>query len=175
MRRLLLLRHAKAERSRPGERDRDRRLAERGRHDAPRIGAYMSRHDFVPDRVIVSTAERTRETWELAAAAMDDKPPAEFEDRIYDASAKALLDVVKETEPDVETLLLVGHNPSIQELAVMLVATGDVDIRQRLKEAFPTSALAVIEFKLKDWSRVHPQSGRLERFIDRHSVEATTD
>ena len=175
MRRLLLLRHAKAERPQPGERDHERRLAERGRNDAPRVGAYMSRHDFMPDRVVVSTSARTRETWKLAAAEMDKAPKAEFDDRIYEASPKALLQVVQETDPDIDTLLLVGHNPGMQELAAMLVATGDVDTRQRLKEAFPTSALAVIEFKLKDWSRVHPQSGRLERFIDRHSVTADTD
>lgn len=174
MRRLLLLRHAKAERL-SGVRDQDRRLAERGRHDAPRVGAYMSRHGFVPDRVIVSTSARTRETWQLVAAAMDGAPDAEFDDRIYEASAQTLLDIVKETDPDTGTLMLVGHNPGMQELASMLVATGDIDVRQRLKEAFPTSALAIIDFKLKRWSGVHPQSGRLEHFIDRHSIAEETD
>lgn len=175
MRRLLLLRHAKAERSHSGGRDHERHLADRGRDDAPRVGAYISRHDFVPDKAVVSTSTRTRETWKLVAGAMESGPEAEFDERIYEASAKALLDVVKETDSSVNTLLLVGHNPGMQELATMLVATGDVDTRQRLKEAFPTSALAVIEFKLKDWSKVHPQSGRLERFIDRHSIAAETD
>ena len=75
MRRLLLLRHSKTERPEPGERDRDRKLTERGRLDAPIIGAYMARHRFIPDRVLVSPAIRTRETWELAAAAFAKTPP----------------------------------------------------------------------------------------------------
>ena len=70
MRRLLLLRHAKAERSQPGGRDHDRVLAERGRADAKKLGVYLARHAFVPDRAVVSTAARTRETWALLATAL---------------------------------------------------------------------------------------------------------
>ena len=68
MRRLLLLRHAKAERSQPGGRDHDRVLAARGRADAKKLGAYLARHAFVPDRALVSTSARTRETWAQVAA-----------------------------------------------------------------------------------------------------------
>src|SRR5688500_15265530 len=113
MHRLLLLRHAKAERSRPGERDHDRRLAERGRGDAPKVGAYMVRHGYAPDRAIVSTSARTRETWDLAAGAMKKTPPVLFEERLYEASPRTLLAVIKETGPDVGTLLMVGHNPGL--------------------------------------------------------------
>ena len=67
MRRLLLLRHAKAERSQPGGRDHDRVLTQRGRADAKTLGAYLARHRLVPDRALVSTAARTRETWERVA------------------------------------------------------------------------------------------------------------
>ena len=68
MRRLLLLRHAKAERSQPGGRDHDRILSKRGRNDAAAVGAYLVRHRLVPDRALVSTSARTRETWTLVAA-----------------------------------------------------------------------------------------------------------
>jgi len=165
MLRLLLLRHAKAERARPGERDHERRLADRGRNDAPTIGAYLSKHRYLPDQVVVSTSVRTRETWSLAAAAMPGKPQIEFDERIYESTPKALLTVLRETSPKVRTLMMVGHNPSIHELAVQLVATGDIETRERLQEAFPTSGLAVIEFALENWDRVHPQSGRLKHFI----------
>ena len=175
MRRLLLLRHAKAERSRPGERDHDRRLAARGRADAPKIGAYMSKHALAPDRVIVSTSTRTRETWDLAAGAMKKTPRAVFESRIYEASPLALLAVIKETAPRVGTLLVIGHNPGLHELAAQLIATGDIETRQRLKEAFPTSALAVIEFAVDGWDKLHPQGGRLAHFIDPRSIAAATD
>ncbi len=170
MLRLLLLRHAKAERLRPGERDHDRRLTERGRGDAQRIGAYMARHGLVPDQVTVSPSARTRETWSLAAAAMGGQPNTVFEQRVYEASPAALLELIKQTDPRVRTLLMIGHNPTLQELAVQLVATGDVDTRQRLQKDFPTTGLAVIDFALDNWDKVHPQGGRLEHFIEPSSI-----
>jgi phosphohistidine phosphatase len=169
---LLLLRHAKAERSRPGERDHDRRLAERGRNDAPRLGVYMAKHGYLPDRVVVSTSARTRETWNLAADAMPGKPKVVFEERVYESTPSALLQVIKETGPKVRTLLMIGHNPGMHELAVQLIATGDIDMRQQLQEAFPTSALAVIEFKLDGWDKLHSQAGRLEHFVTPRSIAA---
>ena len=100
MRRLLLLRHAKAERLQPGGRDQDRVLAARGRVAAKTLGAYLARHAFIPDRAMVSTAARTRETWTLLAAAMGQAPPASFEERLYDASPETILQAVKATGPD---------------------------------------------------------------------------
>jgi len=175
MHRLLLLRHAKSDRLKPGGSDHDRVLTDRGRTDAPKIGAYLARHALIPDRVVVSTAARTRETWTLIVTVIEDAPPAKFEERIYEASAEAILQVIKETEPGVGTLLVVGHNPGIHELAAMLIATGDVETRQRLLEDFPTGALAVIDFALEDWSKLHPLAGRLEHFITPQSLEAATD
>ena len=175
MRRLLLLRHAKAERLQPNERDHDRRLAPRGRDDAPKIGTYLARHKMVPDRVVVSTSARTRETWQLAAAAMAGKPSAVFDERIYEATPQTLLQVIKETGPKVRSLLMIGHNPGLHELATLLIATGDIDTRQRLNEALPTSGLAVIDFALDSWSKLHPYAGRLERFIDPRSIAAAAD
>ena len=175
MRRLLLLRHAKAERSQPGGNDRDRALADRGRADALKLGAYMVRHAFMPDLAVVSTAARTRETWEQVAAAFQDIPPAKFEDRLYEASPQAMLAAIKETGPQVGTLLLIGHNPGLQELAAILIGAGDVDARQRLKEDFPTAALAVINFALEDWSQVHRGAGRLEHFVTPRSLTASID
>jgi phosphohistidine phosphatase len=175
MRRLLLLRHAKAERSRPGERDHDRVLAARGRDDAPKLGAYMVRHAFMPDVVLVSTSARTRETWKLAATAFEEPPVVRYDERIYEAGPHAILNVIKETHPGVDTLLVIGHNPGLQELATQLVAVGDSDALRRLKEEFPTSALAVINFMVEDWSRLHPRAGRLEHFVTPKTLVTMTD
>jgi phosphohistidine phosphatase len=175
MRRLLLLRHAKAERSQPGGRDQDRVLTDRGCADAPKLGAYMVRHALKPDLVVVSGSARTRETWALVAAAFDKSPAVNFEDRVYEAPAEAILQVIKETDPKIGTLLVIAHNPGLQELAAMLVAAGDVEARQRLKEDFPTAALAVIDFALGDWSRVHLHAGRLEHFVTPRSLEVATE
>jgi phosphohistidine phosphatase len=175
MRRLLLLRHAKAERSQAGGRDHDRVLAERGRTDAKKLGLYLTRHAFVPDRALVSTAARTRETWALLATAFAKMPPASFEERIYEATPQAILEVIKDTGPRTGTLLVIGHNPSLQELAAMLIASGDIDARERLGEDFPTSALAAISFATEDWSGVHPRGGRLEHFITPKWLATATD
>jgi phosphohistidine phosphatase len=175
MRRLLLLRHAKAERSQPGGRVHDRVLAERGRADAKKLGHYLARHAFVPDRAVVSTAARTRETWALLATAFAKAPPASFEASIYDATPHAILQVIKDTGPETATLLVIGHNPSLRELATMLVASGDIDARERLGEEFPTSALAAISFAVEDWSSVHSRGGRLEHFVTPGWLATATD
>ncbi len=175
MRRLLLLRHAKAERSQDGGRDHDRRLSERGRRDAQQAGAYLARHGDMPNQVIVSPATRTRETWELAATALTPRPPFVFEPRVYEASLQTLLAIVQKTAPGVQSLMMIGHNPGMHELAAHLIGTGDVDTRQRLLEAFPTSGLAIIDFAFDRWDRLHAQAGRLERFVTPRSIAAATD
>ncbi|HEX3502051.1 MAG TPA: histidine phosphatase family protein [Xanthobacteraceae bacterium] len=173
MRRLLLLRHAKTERAEPGERDRDRKLTKRGRNDAPMIGAYMAKHNLVPDLALVSPSARTQETWALVAPCFAKTPPMEMDDRIYNASTNQLVEVITETKK-AKALLMIGHNPSFHELAVQLVAAGDVNLREQLKEGLPTSGLVVIDLPIEDWSLLHPRAGRLERFVTpRLLAEAT--
>ena len=94
--------------------------------------------------------------------------------RIYETDADELLKVVKEAPRSVHNLLLAGHNPSLAALASLLMASGDVDARQRLIEKFPTAALAVIDFPLDDWSKIHPKSGRLDRFVLPKALDSET-
>ena len=96
MRRLILFRHAKAEPSEPGMEDRARVLIERGRKDAAKIGAYMAGHALIPDRVVISPAARTQETWKYAAAAFRPAPAAMSAEQLYDATPHAILGVIKE-------------------------------------------------------------------------------
>jgi phosphohistidine phosphatase len=170
--RLMLLRHAKSEKAEPGMRDHERRLNARGRNDAPLIGAYLARHGLVPDRVVVSDAARTRETWERVAGALTGRPKVMFEERLYNAGSEAILALVRETAPAARTLLMIGHNPGLHDVARLLIASGDVEARERLNEGLPTSGLAVIDFAGKDWRKVHPHSGRLERFVSPRSLAA---
>jgi phosphohistidine phosphatase len=174
MRRLMLLRHAKSDWTR-GARDHERTLAPRGREAAPRIGAYMVHHGLIPDLVLCSTATRARETWDLVAKAFAAKLPVVHEERIYEAASNALLDVAKEAKNEVHALLLVGHNPGLHEFAQRLIASGDTDARARLTEKFPTGALAVIDFAVDDWRKLHPRSGRLDRLVVPRTLTATTD
>jgi phosphohistidine phosphatase len=175
MRRLMLLRHAKSDWSKPGQRDHDRVLASRGREAAPRVGKYMATHGLVPELVICSTATRARETWNLVAPALRAAPPLVHDERIYENHPDVLLEVIRETAADIHVLLLVGHNPSFQGLAERLVATGDIESRQQLRAKFPTAGLAVIDFAVDAWDRVHPQSGRLDRMITPRLLDAEPD
>jgi phosphohistidine phosphatase len=172
--RLMLLRHAKTERAEPGGSDRDRKLAPRGRADAPKIGAYMARHGFVPDLALVSAAKRANETWALIAPAFATPPRVRFDERLYQAGPDQLLDVIRETS-GARSLAVIGHNPGLHELAVQLIAAGNVDARQRVNEGLPTSGLVVIELAFDDWSQLHSHAGRLERFVSPRLLAAATD
>ncbi len=174
MRRLMLLRHAKTERAAPGERDRDRKLTDRGRTDAPLIGGYMVRHRLVPELALVSPATRSEQTWALVGAAFSKTPRAVKEAAIYNATPDTLIDLVSTTQ-DARSLLVVGHNPGLHELARLLIASGDVEARERLNENLPTSGLVVIDLPLDNWSDLRANSGRLERFVSPRLIAEATD
>jgi phosphohistidine phosphatase len=139
------------------------------------MGTYMARHHLVPDLAVVSAARRTRETWDLLAAEFETAPRAVVEERIYEAGTQALLEVISETPRATKCLLVVGHNPGLHDLTGVLIASGDLDARQRLTEALPTSGLVVVELPLNDWARLHPHAGRLERFVTPRLLAAATD
>lgn len=174
MRRLILLRHAKTERAGPSERDRDRKLTKRGRADAPTIGAYMANHGLIPDLALVSPARRAQETWTLLAKAFAKAPKVVHDERIYNADTEKLMTLLGEKRA-ARSVLLVGHNPGLHDLAIELIASGDVKARERVTEKLPTAGLVVIDLPFNDWALLHPQAGRLERFITPRLIEAATD
>lgn len=174
MRRLMLLRHAKTERAAPGERDRDRKLMKRGRADASAIGAYMAHHGFLPDLALVSSAKRAQETWALVTPAFAKAPRTITDERIYNASPEALISAIGETRK-AHTLAVIGHNPGLHNLALQLIAGGDVGMRKELNEKLPTSGLVVIDLPVDDWALLHPHAGRLERFVSPRLIVAATE
>ena len=174
MRRLLLLRHAKTERAAPGEGDRPRKLTKRGHADASVIGAYIVRYGLIPDLVLVSPVTRAEETWVIVAAAIAKEPRVVKDKRIYDASREKLINIIRETRY-AHALLIIGHNPGLHDLAVQLIGSGDVAARERVTEKLPTSGLVVIDLPLDEWSRLHPNTGRLERFVSPRLIAAATD
>ena len=174
MRRLMLLRHAKTERAEPGERDRDRKLTKRGRADAPTLGAYMAHHDLIPDLALISPAARAQETWDLVADAFARPPRKETDDRIYNASPYKLLQVAAEPRR-ANKLFIVGHNPRLHEFALQLIASGDVEAREQLREKLPTSGLVVMDLPIDDWAELRPHSARLERFVTPRLIAAAAE
>jgi phosphohistidine phosphatase len=131
---LILLRHAKSDWS-GNENDIERPLNRRGRQQAPLAGHWLSDSFENIDLALISPATRALQTWELASAQFQRTPPTRIDDRIYAASADELLDVVRTVPDDVNTVVLVGHNPGIENLVVLL--TGQ-------SASMPTSAIAVI-------------------------------
>ena len=174
MLRLMLLRHAKTERAAPSERDRDRKLIKRGRADAPVVGTYMAHHGLVPDLALVSPAVRAQETWTLVAAGFRKTPRMLTDDRIYPGNPQKLLDLIAEPRK-ARKILVVGHNPSLHELALQLIASGDVEAREQLREKLPTSGLVVIDLPIDDWPLAHPHAARLERFVTPRLIAAATE
>lgn len=174
MRRLMLLRHAKADRP-AGVADPDRPLNERGTAAARLMGGYIARHGLVPDRVLCSSSLRTRET----IAAMAPQWPAAvkitYEERLYLTPPQTILSVIAEQDAKAKMLMVIGHNPDLHAAAELLIAAGDVTVRERLREKFPTCALAVIDFAVNSWGRIHDHSGRLDRFVTPRSIAAATN
>jgi phosphohistidine phosphatase len=109
------------------------------------------------------------------AEALKDNVKSREEPRIYEAKPAALLDLIRATPDDVRSLLIVGHNPTLQALALELVGSGDVEARRRLAEKLPTAALVVIDFAGNGWSEVHRQGGRLDRFVTPATLVAIPD
>ena len=170
MLRLLLLRHAKSDRP-PGVADLDRPLNPRGRRTAPLMARYLVGENLRPDHVAVSPARRTRETWEPVHAALGG-PDAVLVPEIYEAPESALLSVIRAVPATARSLLMVGHNPGFQDVALDLVGSGPRAARGRLATGFPTGALAVIDFEVAAWSEVGPGLGRLERFVAPRDLDA---
>jgi phosphohistidine phosphatase len=164
MKTLLLLRHAKSSWDNPGGRDIDRPLAPRGRRTAPLIGGYLRDRQLLPDLVLCSTARRARETYDLVVPAVGGAA-IQFEQGLYLAPPAALLRLVQATPAAVERLLVVGHNPGLQQFAVQLAGAGDEAARERLHAKFPTAGLAILTFAVARWKEVAPGAGRLESFV----------
>jgi phosphohistidine phosphatase len=170
--RLMLLRHAKADKREGGTPDQDRPLNARGQRDASAIGAYLSRHGLVPDLSLSSPAKRTRQTWEALAQQLSGTPPARFDERLYDASADAIRIVIRETEARIGTLMVIGHNPGLHDFACRVIASGDVEARETLREALPTAGLVVISVAGPAWRDLHFHGARLEHFVTPRSLAA---
>jgi phosphohistidine phosphatase len=165
-RQLIILRHAKA--AWPDVEDRLRPLADRGRRDAPAVGRWLREVEqrldgFRIERVVCSPARRTRETWELAAAELDDPPAPIYDGRVYAATTATLLTVVRETPAHVHGLLLVGHNPGVQHLTLTLAHEFSGEPMDQAREKYPTSGIARFNVEV-EWSALLPGRAQLAEF-----------
>lgn len=150
MKTLYLLRHAHSESADPGQDDHDRRLSARGEQEADNVGAFMKEQGLVPDALFCSTSVRTRETVRLSFARIfkpgRDGIMTRFDRGFYLAPMDVLLDEIQEADDNFKKLLVVGHNPGLEDLAEKLAAGGGQSIGK-----FPPSALAAYQCDVSDW------------------------
>jgi phosphohistidine phosphatase len=167
VKRLYLFRHAKAEPS--AKDDKSRALIERGRHDAARMALAMRRLKYLPDFVLCSSSMRTRETLEYWSVAIAENPKTQFSDALYLAEPETMLSVLRGVPDKSAALMVVAHNPGIEQLAVALLHEElkaiERDHLDAIEEKFPTAALAVIDLDIDSWKRVKLESGRLIDFL----------
>jgi phosphohistidine phosphatase len=168
--RLILLRHAKSAWP-DGVEDSARPLADRGSRAAPLMGDYLAKRRLTPELVVVSPARRTEDTWSLVRKLLlPETAVSQTEKRIYEASAETLLAVIRETEASVRSLMIIGHNPGLEDLARRLMASREGEHAERLLEKYPTAGLAVFDFDGADWSAIQPGKGRLKAFVTPKSL-----
>jgi phosphohistidine phosphatase len=165
MRTLMLMRHAKSSWDQPELADVDRPLDPRGRGAAPLIARHIKAQKWRPDLVLCSHAERVRATWQLMTPVLGRAIECRTLRTIYLGAPSRLLEGLRRTADEVETLLLIGHNPGLGRLAVSLCGAGPRKALAQMATKFPTAALAVIDFDVGHWSEVAPGTGRLEAFV----------
>jgi phosphohistidine phosphatase len=166
MKTLLLLRHAKSSWDDPSLEDFDRPLAPRGEKAAPLMAAYLKKKGLRPDLVLCSPAARARQTWSLVAQSLGDKVEVKELQGLYLGAPSRLLEAVRRAPDAATCVMLVGHNPGMEHLAMALAGpSSKPKAMAKLHAKFPTAALAEIEFDAAAWRDIAPGAGRLTRFI----------
>jgi phosphohistidine phosphatase len=174
MRRLFLVRHAKAELA-TGRDDYTRKLTERGRADARRVAKTLVARRFLPEVLIHSGATRAKETAMMFAAEWRGKVALEEDAHLYEASLTTLIDRTRALRQEHKHVGLVGHNPGFGELAAGLVGAGPKPDLERLAAKFPTGAVAVVDFSIDRWEEVELNSAMLALYLTPSELAASTD
>ena len=142
MKSILVLRHAKSSRKDPDLTDHNRPLNKRGKRDAPRMGRLLKKEHLVPDAIISSTAMRARDTAEAVAKASGYRADITFNGSLYAAGPQAYIDALHDLSDDYVRVLIIGHNPGLEELVEML--TGEIHL-------MPTCSLAHVKLRVGKW------------------------
>ncbi|MEO8455721.1 MAG: histidine phosphatase family protein [Sphingomicrobium sp.] len=169
-----LLRHAKSSRDDPHLRDFDRPLTRRGVRASELMGTELRRCDVTFDLVLASTARRVVETIENFEKGYGEPLKLQFEPALYENSARTLLNILDALDDTSDRVLFVGHNPSLQSLAMTLAASEDIGYSE-VASAFPTAAFVLIELPIRHWSDVKPGTGRIARFLKPRDLDRRTE
>jgi phosphohistidine phosphatase len=167
--RVHLLRHAKSSWADPGQADRERPLTPRGRRAARRLAVHLRESGADPDLVLCSPAARTMQTLELVRPGLAGRPEVLVEDGLYGASARELLARLRRLPDEVRAVLVVGHNPGLQELAVLLSREGE--LRARARDRFPTAALATLALRGDRWEALDEAGADLIAYVTPRALD----
>ena len=162
--RLYALRHAKSSWDDPALADHDRPLARRGEQSVKLLRDYVTRHTIAPDLVLCSSARRTIETLDGIRRALPADVEVRIEGGLYGASAERLASAIRDVDDAFGAVLVIAHNPGLEDLVDRVVGEGDTALRERLTEKFPTGALASMSFDGR-WAELGPGSVRLDDFV----------
>jgi phosphohistidine phosphatase len=172
MKTLTLLRHARSDWDDTVQRDFDRPLNNRGRRAARTVGREMKRLGLSFDRVVASPAVRVRETLAEVEAAFG-ALAAEFDQRIYLATPDTLLEIAQGLPAEVERLLLVGHNPGLEQLVLALAGPQSGPLREEVEVKYPTATLAELRLPIESWAELREGTAELTRFIRPRDLDPT--
>jgi len=160
---LYLLRHAKSSWADPAQLDHARPLAARGRRDGKRIAKHLVELGIEPELLLCSSAERTRETLELIRPALSATSTVMLEAELYAATSDMLLERIRALPDTVASVMMIGHNPGLHDLALVLASAGAE--LERLKTKFPTGALATLELSNTTWSELSQADAVLAAYV----------
>jgi phosphohistidine phosphatase len=169
MKRVYLLLHAKSSGKDGSLADRERPLAGRGRRAAKAVARHLEQERIRPDLVLCSPARRTRETLERVEGAFGNRVEARLDEALYGASESKLLGCLKALPREVGSVMLIGHNPGLGELALALASEGA--LLACLREKYPTGALATIDLPAERWGAIERGSGELVGYVRPRDLE----
>ena len=160
---LIILRHGQAKNAGISEHDHNRTLTIQGIEEARFIGEILAERGIAPDLVLCSTATRTRETLAELQNSLVDPLIVEYEPKIYNASEVELLAQIAKVTENINTLMVIGHNPGLYQLSLVLAKEGDKQMHNKLQMQFPTCALVVINFE-GNWQNILNSRSKLTLF-----------
>ncbi len=172
MKRIYLLRHAKSSWDDPALGDFERPLNGRGRKAAPRIGRLLRQRGWRPELVLCSSAARARETWDLVASELGAPVDSKLLKSLYLASPNQLLRSLERLDDAFASVMLIGHNPGLETLALQLAGPGsESKALAKLRAKYPTAALAIIDAEAEHWSDVAVAQTKLRGFIVPNAID----
>ena len=172
MKTVILLRHAKSDRSDMSQVDFDRPLARRGLADAPHLGKVLADLELIPDKILSSPARRAKQTAELVAKACGYQETIEWYDSFYEGGSQDLIKALKDLPAMIEQAMLVGHNPTMEETVTTLLVGRRGAVHEPSLIQMPTAALVCLDLNITDWAAIKPGQAVLRWFLIPRLIKA---